>query len=230
MKNFDYYAASDYQSALGLAKEKESEACKFLAGGTSLVDLMRENIENPEAVIDLSKAPGNIYKSENNELVIGASVTNTRLAADPLVLEHLPFLSTAILSGASGQIRNMATVGGNILQRTRCYYFYDETAACNKRRPGSGCDALDGHNRIHAILGGSDSCIATHPSDMCVALAALDARICIEGLDGTRQVNINDFYCLPGDTPHLETVLKPAELISEIRIPLIDFTWCTGHW
>ena len=156
-------------------------------------------------------------------LIIGAAVRNSAVANHPLVRERYPVLSQAILFGASGQIRNMATTGGNLMQRTRCYYFYDEAARCNKRTPGAGCDAIGGFNRMHAILGASDSCIATHPSDMCVALAALDATVHVQGAGGERNIPMNDFHRLPGDTPHVETSLGPDELITAIHLPPLAF-------
>ncbi len=180
MKNFSYSRAPTSQQALTLIATLPN--AKFLGGGTNLVDLMRENIEQPDALIDVTRLPSSgITESAGGGVSIGAEVRNTAVANHPLIRQRYPLLSQAILFGASGQIRNMATVGGNIMQRTRCYYFYDEAARCNKRNPGSGCDAIDGFNRIHAILGASEDCIATHPSDMCVALAALDATVRVEG-------------------------------------------------
>jgi xanthine dehydrogenase YagS FAD-binding subunit len=187
---------------------------------------MRENIEQPDALIDvtrLSLAEPGIAELADGGLSIAAAVRNSAVANHHLVRERYPLLSQAILFGASGQIRNMATTGGNLMQRTRCYYFYDETARCNKRMPGSGCDAIGGFNRMHAILGASDHCIAAHPSDMCVALAALDAVIQVEGAGGKRTIPINEFHRLPGDTPQLETNLEPGELITAIHIPPLAF-------
>ena len=183
---------------------------------------MRENIERPTALIDVTHLSDAIEETENG-VKIGAAAKNTAVANHQLVRERFPVLAQAILYGASGQIRNMATVGGNILQRTRCYYFYDDAAKCNKREPNSGCDAIGGFNRIHAILGTSESCIATHPSDMCVALAALDAKISVEGADGKREIAFNDFHNLPENTPNIETQLKDGELITAIEIPNADF-------
>ncbi len=189
---------------------------------------MRENIEQPDALIDItglshgSRSDG-IAELPEGGLSIGAAVRNSAVANHRLVRERYPVLSQAILFGASGQIRNMATTGGNLMQRTRCYYFYDEAARCNKRAPGSGCDAIGGFNRMHAILGASDSCIATHPSDMCVALAALDAIVHVECPGGKRTIPITDFHHLPGDTPHLETSLKSDELITAIHLPQLAF-------
>ncbi len=221
MKNFTYQRAESTESAINLFGQNEHT--KFLGGGTNLVDLMRENIEQPESLIDVTHLSKEISETENGNLLIGAAVKNTALANNEIVREKFPVLSQAILFGASGQIRNMATVGGNLLQRTRCYYFYDDAAKCNKREPHSGCDAIGGFNRIHAILGTSENCIATHPSDMCVALAALDAIVHVEGKDGKREINFNDFHKLPENMPHIETELKDGELITFIEIPTNDF-------
>jgi xanthine dehydrogenase YagS FAD-binding subunit len=186
---------------------------------------MRENIEQPDALIDVTRLSAGKVISElpDGGLSVGAAVRNSAVANHALVRERYPLLSQAILFGASGQIRNMATTGGNLMQRTRCYYFYDEASRCNKRTPGTGCDAIGGFNRIHAILGASESCIATHPSDMCVALAALDATVQVQGNDGARSIAINDFHRLPGDTPQIETGLKPDELITAIHLPPLAF-------
>jgi xanthine dehydrogenase YagS FAD-binding subunit len=216
MKNFAYERANSPNAAVQAIAQ--SANAKFLGGGTNLVDLMRENIEQPDKVIDVTHLSTEIEETESG-IRIGAAVNNTSLANHPLIRQKYPFLSQAILFGASGQIRNMATVAGNIMQRTRCHYFYDEAARCNKHKPGSGCDALEGFNRIHAIMGASDACIATHPSDMCVALAALDSRVMAVGKSGQRTLNFTDFHRLPGDTPHVETELKPDELIIAIEIP-----------
>ncbi len=195
MKNFTYERAENTESAISLFGN--IAGAKFLGGGTNLVDLMRESIEQPDALVDVTHLSGEIEETADGGIRVGAAAKNTAVANHPLVRTRVPVLAQAILYGASGQIRNMATVGGNILQRTRCYYFYDDAARCNKRQPNSGCDALEGFNRIHAILGTSESCIATHPSDMCVALAALDAKILIEGANGKREINFNDFHKLP---------------------------------
>jgi xanthine dehydrogenase YagS FAD-binding subunit len=173
--------------------------------------------------VDVTALPQTIELLEDGGIVIGAAVKNTALAAHVDVRQRFPLLSRAILAGASGQIRNMATVGGNILQRTRCLYFYDDAACCNKRSPGAGCDALEGFNRGNAILGGSPACVATHPSDMCVALAALDAILVLEGPEGRRELRFLDFHRLPGDRPDLETELKPGELIVSVEIPPLPF-------
>lgn len=221
MKNFAYSRAENSDQAIQFVAQNQS--AKFLGGGTNLTDLMRENIETPDALVDVTHLSKEIEELENGSIRIGAAVKNTALANNKIVRERFPFLSQAILYGASGQIRNMATVGGNLLQRTRCYYFYDDAAKCNKREPNSGCDAIGGFNRIHAILGTSENCIATHPSDMCVALTALDAKIHVEGANGKREINFNDFHKLPETTPHIETDLKDGELITAIEIPRTDF-------
>jgi xanthine dehydrogenase YagS FAD-binding subunit len=227
MKNFAYSRAETVQAAVGLITTHANS--KFLGGGTNLVDLMRENIEQPDALIDVTRlspagdAHATITELADGGLSIPAAVRNSAVANHRLVRERYPLLSQAILFGASGQIRNMATTGGNLMQRTRCYYFYDEAARCNKRTPGSGCDAIGGFNRMHAILGASDQCIATHPSDMCVALAALDAIVHVQGAGGARTIPINAFHRLPGDTPHVETSLKPDELITAIHLPTLLF-------
>jgi xanthine dehydrogenase YagS FAD-binding subunit len=216
MTPFQYQRASDAAEALTLA---DAGRCRFIGGGTNLVDLMRQNIEAPAALVDVSRMPASIEEEGNGGLVIGAAVRNSTLAAHPVVRARYPMLSRALLAGASAQIRNMATVGGNLLQRTRCSYFYDAAGSnCNKRQPGTGCDALEGFSRNHAILGTSEHCIATHPSDMSVALAALDATVHLSGADGTRHIPLVDFHQLPGATPDLETVLRPGELITAISI------------
>ena len=197
---------------------------KFLGGGTNLIDLMRENIEQPDTIIDITHLPfTEVTDLSDGSVRIGALVRNSHLASNQIIRQRYPVLSQAILNGASAQLRNMATTGGNILQRTRCYYFYDDTARCNKRIPGSGCDAIGGYNRIHAILGTSESCIATHPSDMSVAMAMLDAVIKVKGKEGEREISFTDFHLLPGDTPHKETVLGPDELITAVILPSLPF-------
>ncbi len=221
MTPFRYEQAKDAASAIGLLAGAAHG--KYLGGGTNLVDLMRENIEQPDAVVDVTGISDGIEARGDGSLLIGAGVKNTALAAHSAVRENFPLLSRAILAGASAQIRNMATVGGNILQRTRCTYFYDDAARCNKRVPGQGCDALEGFNRIHAILGASPRCIATHPSDMCVALAALDAVVHLEGAKAKRTIKLADLHRLPGDTPDIETELKGGELITAVEIPALPF-------
>lgn len=193
---------------------------RFLGGGTNLVDLLRQNVEQAGELVDVSRLDATIAETRGGGLLIDASVRNAALAADPRVRRHYPVLARALLAGASAQIRNIATVGGNILQRTRCPYFYDvDGARCNKRQPGAGCDALDGFNRYHAILGASDQCVATHPSDMCVALAMLDAVVHLAGPGGDRSISLTDFHVLPGATPDVETGLKPGELIAAVELP-----------
>jgi len=221
MTPFSYARAADVPGAIKLAGT--AGQARYLGGGTNLVDLMRESIENPAALVDVSGLPQTIRARADGGIVIDAAVKNTALAANLHVRQHFPLLSRAILAGASGQIRNMATVGGNILQRTRCLYFYDDVARCNKRNPGAGCDAVEGFNRSNAILGGSPSCVATHPSDMCVALAALDAILVLEGPQGRREVEFLEFHRLPGDRPDLETELRSGELITSVEIPPLPF-------
>jgi xanthine dehydrogenase YagS FAD-binding subunit len=216
MKNFSYVSADCVGGALSAIAR--TPGAKFLAGGTNLVDLMREGIEQPDAVVDITRVSTDIEELEGGGLRIGAGVKNTAVAEHVAVRERFPVLSQAILFGASGQIRNMATVGGNLMQRTRCYYFYDDAARCNKRQPGAGCDAVDGFNRIHAVLGASEHCVATHPSDMCVALAALDATVHVQGPRGARRIPILDFHRLPGDTPNIDTNLQPDQLITSVEL------------
>ncbi len=221
MNIFSYHQASDAASAI--AFKKTGPAAKYLGGGTNLVDLMRETVEQPETLVDVSHLAGDIERRSDGSLLIGAAAKNTALAAHPAVRADYPLLSRSILAGASAQIRNVATVGGNILQRTRCRYFYDNAARCNKRQPQAGCDALEGFNRYHAILGASDACVATHPSDMCVALVALDAVVHLQGTVGTRSMPLRDLHRLPADRPELETELQPDELITAIEIPALPF-------
>lgn len=221
MTPFTYARATDPANALRLM---DMNAAKYLGGGTNLVDLMREAIERPVALVDVSGLSGAIEDHEGG-LMIGAAARNTAVAEHRSVRERYPVLARAILSGASGQIRNMATVGGNILQRTRCAYFYDnEGSHCNKREPGAGCDAVDGFNRMHAILGASPSCVATHPSDMCVALVALDAVVHLQGVGGMRGLPLVDLHRLPGEHPDRETGLEPTELITAVQIPPLRAT------
>jgi xanthine dehydrogenase YagS FAD-binding subunit len=229
MKNFAYSRAETVKGAVGLFSQHPNS--KFLGGGTNLADLMRENIEQPDALIDVTRLSSEgITELSDGGLRIAATVRNSAVANHHLVRQRYPLLSQAILFGASGQIRNMATTGGNLMQRTRCQYFYDEAARCNKRTPGAGCDAIGGFNRMHAILGASDSCIATHPSDMCVALAALDATVHVEGTGGERIIPINSFHHLPGDTPHVETSLREDELITAIQLPPLAFARHSRYW
>lgn len=221
MRSFEYAAAASASEAVRLIAN--DPRAKFLGGGTNLIDLMRERIELPTTLIDVTALSREIKGGKDGGLVIGAGVKNTEVAAHATVRERYPMLARAVLAGASGQIRNMATVGGNLMQRTRCYYFYDDAARCNKRSPGAGCDAIDGFNRIHAILGASPTCVATHPSDMCVALAALDASIRVEGPRGPRTVKLVDFHRLPADQPALETDLSRDELITAVELPTFPF-------
>jgi xanthine dehydrogenase YagS FAD-binding subunit len=217
MRPFAYVKPLDVEAAVLAAA---APGAKFLGGGTNLVDLMREGIEQPDTVVDVTGLPlDTVEELPGGGLRIGALVRNSALAADRRVRTGYRMLSQALLSGASGQLRNMATVGGNLLQRTRCPYFYDAAAACNKRQPGSGCDALYGFHRGCAILGVSDSCIATHPSDMCVALAALDADVEVRGTSGTRRIALADLHRLPRDTPNIENALAPGELITAVELP-----------
>jgi len=193
---------------------------KFIAGGTNLVDLMKYDVERPRRLVDVGALPGlGAIEEVAGGLRIGALVTNSALAYDPRVEQRYPLLSRALLSGASPQLRNAATTGGNLLQRTRCYYFYDTGTPCNKREPGSGCPAINGVNRIHAILGTSEHCIATHPSDMCVALAALEATVEVTGPGGDRSIAFADFHRLPGDQPQIDTTLGADEIITAVQLP-----------
>lgn len=217
MTPFAYARPADVADAIRLGREPQA---KYLGGGTNLVDLMREAVEQPATLVDVTTLSTEIAEQPDGSLLIGAAVKNTALAAHPLVRARYPLLSRAIVAGASAQIRNMATVGGNLLQRTRCTYFYDQDGArCNKRTPGQGCDAIDGFNRMHAVLGTSSACIAAHPSDMCVALAALDANVHLAGDGGARTVPLNALHRLPEDHPEQETVLLPGELITGITLP-----------
>lgn len=218
MRNFTFQRADSTTAAVDLIAQ--SPNAKFLGGGTNLVDLMRSNLERPSALIDVTGLEQQgVDEAGDGGLTIGAAVRNSVVAGSRVVRERYPVLAEAILSGASGQIRNMATVGGNLLQRTRCVYFYDVTSRCNKRTPESGCDALDGFNRGHAILGASADCVATHPSDMCVALAALDALVHVEGPLGRRTIPLTEFHLLPGSTPERESQLLPDELITHVQLP-----------
>ena len=221
MTPFTYNKASSADEAVRLIGA--STAARYLGGGTNLVDLMRETVEHPDALVDVTGLSEAIEAREDGSVLIGAAARNTALAADRAVRTRFPLLARAILGGASAQIRNMATTGGNLLQRTRCGYFYDDAARCNKRAPGAGCDALEGFNRIHAILGASEACVATHPSDMCVALAALDAVVHLRGPDGSRTLPLTELHRLPGDRPDVETELRPGELITAVELPALPF-------
>jgi xanthine dehydrogenase YagS FAD-binding subunit len=207
-------------SGAGAGAGTATSRAMYLAGGTNLVDLMREGIETPDVLVDLTRLPlAEISDDADGGLRIGATVRNTDLAAHPAVRERYPVLSQAVLMGASGQIRNMATVGGNLLQRTRCLYFYDEGAACNKRQPGSGCDAARGANRMGAILGASEHCVAVHPSDLAVALVLLDATVEVTSAEGVRSVPIGELHRLPGHAPQRDTTLAPGELVTAVVVP-----------
>ncbi len=217
MTPFTYARAADSAEAIRLGSRPDA---KYLGGGTNLVDLLRETLERPAALVDVTGLSSAIEVRGDGSILIGAAARNTAVAEHRAVRTGYPALARAILAGASGQIRNMATVGGNVLQRTRCTYFYDdEGSSCNKRSPGQGCDAIGGFNRIHAILGASPSCVATHPSDMCVALAALDAAVHLSGTSGARTVKLTELHLLPDGHPEVETVLKPGELITAVELP-----------
>lgn len=217
MQAFEYRKPESIAEALQAAGTAQA---RFVAGGTTLIDLMKLNVEKPEVVIDINSLPLNkVEPMADGTLRIGAMVRNSDLAHDKTAQLEYAVLSQALLSGASGQLRNMATTGGNLLQRTRCYYFRDPIYPCNKREPGTGCAAMDGYNRIHAVLGGSEHCIATHPSDMAVAMMALDAVVHISGAQGERKVPLNEFYVVPGKTPHIENVLRTGELITYVTFP-----------
>lgn len=218
MKRFEYIRANAPEQAATSASAKEAF---FIAGGTNLLDLMKLEIETPTKLVDVTRLElMQVEDTQDGGLRIGTLVSNSDLAAHPTVIANYPVLSRAILAGATGQLRNKATTGGNFLQRTRCYYFYQTDSACNKREPGTGCPAINGENRTLAILGTSESCIAQHPSDMAVAMRLLDAVIETIKADGsTRQIPVKDFYCLPKDTPHIENVLESGELITHVILP-----------
>jgi xanthine dehydrogenase YagS FAD-binding subunit len=223
MKPFDYRRAKDVDGAVAaLAGEPNA---RFLAGGTNLIDLMKLEVMTPDVLVDVrSLTSEQIEDLPGGGVRIGAAVTNSDLAADRKIRSRYPVLSQALLSGASGQLRNLATTGGNLLQRTRCVYFYDTTTPCNKREPGSGCSAIEGHHRTHSILGASEHCIATHPSDMAVAMTALEAFVNVHGPNGERRIPIEDLHRLPGDEPERDTTLEHGELITAIDLPPLDFS------
>jgi xanthine dehydrogenase YagS FAD-binding subunit len=222
MINFQYARASDVADAVHLIAAEP--AAKFIAGGTNLIDLMKQDVERPTRLIDISRLPlTQVEATADGGLRIGALVPNSDLAYHPLVARRYPILASAILAGASQQLRNMASTGGNLLQRTRCHYFYDTATPCNKRKPGSGCSAINGLNRMHAILGASECCIATHPSDMCVALAALEAIVRVIGPAGERVMAFADFHRLPGDTPQRDANLGRDEIVIAIELPAQGF-------
>jgi xanthine dehydrogenase YagS FAD-binding subunit len=218
MNNFQYSRAADLADAIRLLAADPD--AKLIAGGTNLIDLMKQNVERPSRLIDISRLPlDKIEETADGGMRIGALVPNSDLAYHPLIEQRYPLLASAILAGASAQLRNMASVGGNLMQRTRCAYFYDTATPCNKRDPGAGCSAIDGLNRNHAILGTSAACIATNPSDMSVALAALGANVHIAGPVGERSIALTEFHRLPGDTPHVDTNLRTGEIVTAIELP-----------
>ena len=224
MHSFEFNRPENAAAAITTAAKaktaQQGADVKFLAGGTTLIDLMKLEVEMPSQLVDINRLPlDKVEEIPGGGLKIGATVRNSDLAHHPAVQRDYAVLSQAILSGASAQIRNMATTAGNLLQRTRCMYFRDTAMACNKREPGSGCSAITGSNRMLAILGTSEHCIATNPSDMCVALAALEATIHVQGPKGVRAISIGDFHLLPGNTPHRETVLEPGDLITHVTLP-----------
>jgi xanthine dehydrogenase YagS FAD-binding subunit len=218
MIDFQYARASDVADAL--RQIAADPAAKFIAGGTNLIDLMKAGVGRPARLIDITRLPLKaVEETQEGGLRIGALVPNADLAYHPVVNQRYPLLASAILAGASAQLRNMASTGGNLLQRTRCHYFYDTATPCNKREPGAGCSAIGGHNRMNAILGASEACIATHPSDMCVALAVLEAIVHVQGPGGERTIPFEQFHRLPGDTPDMDTNLGPDEIITAISLP-----------
>ena len=224
MQSFAFQRARDLQEAIQAGRHastaQQGAEVRYIAGGTTLLDLMKLDVERPHQIVDINRLPlSDIEHTDDGGLKIGALVRNSDLADHPWVKQHYPVLSQALLAGASGQLRNMATTGGNLLQRTRCVYFRDTATPCNKRQPGSGCSAIEGFNRNLAILGGSNHCIATNPSDMNVALTALEATIVIMGDQGERKVPIGEFFLLPGTTPQHETVMQPGDLITSVLLP-----------
>lgn len=223
MNNFSYSRANNIKEAI--QKISADTDTKFVAGGTNLIDLWKYNLTHFNTLVDVNPIEGyhTIEEKPDGGVRLGAFAKNAQTAYHPLIEERYPLLSKAILAGASGQIRNMATNGGNLLQRTRCYYFYDPTVPCNKREPGSGCSAIHGYNRIMAIFGTSENCIAVFPSDMCIALAALDAVVNVSGPGGERSLPFAEFHRLPGDTPHLDNNLNPDEIITSIDLPEKSF-------
>lgn len=221
MKNFAYVRATSISEAVKQASSNDNTA--FIAGGTNLLDRMKVFLDEPSQLVDITRLDLKQIERIGDNLRIGSLVTNTAVADHPEIRQHYPMLARAILLGASQQIRNMATVGGNLRQRTRCPYYYDTAFACNKREPGSGCAALAGINRMHALFGASDQCIAVHPSDMCIPLAALDAIVEVEGTKGKRQIPFTDFHRLPGSLPQQDTTLEPGELITALVLPPAPF-------
>ena len=220
MRPFNYHRPERIEEALALAGPDS----RYIAGGTNLLDLMKENVLHPRQLIDINRLPlRRIEETPDGGLMVGSLVSNADLAWNQQVEQRYPLLSKAILAGASPQLRNMASTGGNLLQRTRCYYFYDTGTPCNKREPGTGCPARDGLNRMHAILGASEACVAVHPSDMCVALAALEAQVHVQGPHGKRSIAMADFHRLPGDRPDADNTLAEGELIVAVELPAAGF-------
>jgi len=224
MNNFDFTKAADVESAV--SSTQKSKGNKIIAGGTNILDLMKYFVTEADILVDINSIPeiDNITELPDGGISIGSLMTNADTAYHPVIEEKYPLLSKAILAGASAQIRNMATNGGNLLQRTRCYYFYDINTPCNKREPGSGCSAITGYNRIHAILGHNENCIAVFPSDMCVALTALEAVVTVSGPQGERKIEFSDFHRLPGNTPEMDNNLEQGEIITGIELPAKGFS------
>ena len=222
MRPYNYVRAQDVDGAVATLAEAPNAA--FLAGGTNLVDLMKLGVTTPDMLVDVRRLTSDqVEDLDDGGLRIGAAVPNSVLAADHKIRSRYPALSQALLAGASGQLRNLATTGGNLLQRTRCVYWQDVTTPCNKREPGSGCSAIEGHNKNHAILGASEHCVATHPSDMAVAMAALDAFVNVQGPEGERRIPIEELHRLPGNEPQRDTTLQHGELITSVDLPPLDF-------
>lgn len=229
MRSFKFTAASDAGAAIKAVGAEANSS--FIAGGTNILDLMKEGVMQPAQLVDLSRLDLTQIRSSNGLISLGALARNSDTANHPIIRQSLPLLAQAILAGASPQIRNMASNGGNLLQRTRCSYFYDVSMPCNKREPGSGCGAMEGINKNHAIFGWSDKCVATHPSDMCVALAALDAVVKVRGRNGKeRSISFGDFHTLPGDSPEKETLLEHGELITAIEVPAASAAFASNSY
>ena len=227
MRAFDFVVADSAAAARTLVREVPGS--RFYAGGTTLVDLMKSDVERPSRVVDISRLPLGAVERRGDVVRIGALARNSDVAYAPLIEANFPAVAQALLSGASGQIRNAATIGGNLLQRTRCTYFRETRWRCNKREPGSGCDALDGFNRGHAVLGTSDACIATYPGDMAIALMALEAQVVVEGDRGERTIPLSEFYLLPGDQPQHETSLNDGDLITAVELR-VDPLYARSHY
>jgi xanthine dehydrogenase YagS FAD-binding subunit len=228
MIQFQYERATTTKAAISALANNPS--AKFIAGGTNLVDLMKRNVMAPTKLVDINAVPLKDIRQQNGKTIIGALALNSQVADHKLILEKHPLLAQALNAGASAQIRNMATVGGNMMQRTRCHYFYDTALPCNKREPGSGCGALEGLNRMHAIFGTSEKCIAVHPSDMCIALVALDATVLVAGPKGERRIPFAEFHRLPGNQPEKDNTLEANELIVSIEIPENSFSKNTHYF